>query len=111
MRWNDAQSTLHREEQQTTTVAHASVHASVDARTGDNEFTILVTGESSESILEMATSVLSAFHEPFDIAGREMHVTVSIGISDLARDGEDTDFLLRAAAAALRRAKELGGNQ
>ncbi|HEX6159407.1 MAG TPA: EAL domain-containing protein, partial [Thermoanaerobaculia bacterium] len=30
---------------------------------------------------------------------------------DLVRDGEGADFLLRAAAAALRRAKELGGNQ
>ena len=81
------------------------------ARTGDNEFTLLVAGETPEAILEIATSVLAAFHEPFDIAGRDVHVTVSIGISDLARDGDGADYLLRAAAAALRRAKELGGNQ
>ena len=81
------------------------------ARTGDNEFTILASGESPESIVEMAASVLDAFHDPFVIAGRELHVTVSVGIGDLARDGEGADFLLRAAAAALRRAKELGGNQ
>ena len=81
------------------------------ARTGDNEFTILADCEPPESIVEMAAGVLAAFHEPFDINGRELHITVSVGIGDLARDGEGADFLLRAAAAALRRAKELGGNQ
>ena len=81
------------------------------ARTGDNEFTILAAGLAPESILELATCVLAAFNEPFAIAGRDVHVTASIGIADLARDGEGPDFLLRAAAAALRRAKELGGNQ
>jgi diguanylate cyclase (GGDEF)-like protein len=83
----------------------------VVTRTGDNEFTIVVTSEPAGGILEMASSLLAAFHEPFDIAGRELHVTVSIGIADLARDGNGADYLLRAAAAALRRAKELGGNQ
>jgi diguanylate cyclase (GGDEF)-like protein len=81
------------------------------ARTGDNEFTILAAAVPPEATLTMAASVLAAFHEPFDIGGREVHVTASIGIADLARDGDGADFLLRGAAAALRRAKELGGNQ
>jgi EAL domain-containing protein (putative c-di-GMP-specific phosphodiesterase class I) len=71
----------------------------------------MLSGVAPEAILETASAVLAAFNEPFDIAGRELHVTVSIGIADLARDGEGADFLLRAGAAALRRAKELGGNQ
>lgn len=81
------------------------------ARTGDNEFAIVAAGEPPESVVDMATSVLAAFHEPFAIGSRELYVTVSVGIGDLARDGEAPDFLLRAAAAALHRAKELGGNQ
>ncbi|HEX6099702.1 MAG TPA: bifunctional diguanylate cyclase/phosphodiesterase [Thermoanaerobaculia bacterium] len=81
------------------------------ARTGDNELTILVVNESSASTLELASAVLAAFREPFTVLERDVHVTVSIGIADLARDGEGADFLLRGAAAALRRAKELGGNQ
>ena len=81
------------------------------ARTGDNEFTILVAQQPADAILKLASSVLAAFQEPFDLGGRDVHVTVSIGIADLARDGDGADFLLRAAAAALRRAKELGGNQ
>jgi len=81
------------------------------ARTGDNEFTILLDGEPPESILDTTTAVLTPFHEPFAIGVRDLHVTVSVGMADLARDGEGADFLLRAATAALRRAKELGGNQ
>jgi diguanylate cyclase (GGDEF)-like protein len=81
------------------------------ARTGDNEFMILVANEAPASILTMASHILDSFREPFDIAGHDVHVTVSIGIADLARDGDGADFLLRGAAAALRRAKELGGNQ
>jgi diguanylate cyclase (GGDEF)-like protein len=73
------------------------------ARTGDNEFTILAAAEPA--------GLLAAFQTPFDIGGRELHVTVSIGVADLAREGDDADLLLRAAAAALRRAKELGGDQ
>jgi diguanylate cyclase (GGDEF)-like protein len=81
------------------------------ARTGDNEFTILLAGTPSAAVLATATAVLAAFYQPFVIGGRELHITVSVGIADLARDGEGADFLLRAGAAALRRAKELGGNQ
>ena len=81
------------------------------ARTGDNEFTIVLAGAPPEVILATAAAVVAAFREPFEIAGRELHITVSVGIADLARDGEGADFLLRAGAAALRRAKELGGNQ
>ncbi len=81
------------------------------ARTGDNEFTVVIAGQSPESIRKMATSVLAAFHEPFELAGREIHITASIGVAELEEDGEGADALLRAAAAALHRAKELGGNQ
>jgi diguanylate cyclase (GGDEF)-like protein len=81
------------------------------SRSGDNEFTIILEAEASETTLKIASSMLAAFHAPFDIAGCDVHVTVSIGIADLARDGEGADNLLRAASAALRRAKELGGNQ
>jgi diguanylate cyclase (GGDEF)-like protein len=87
----------------------ASTH--LVARTGDNEFTILAADEPPASILKMASCILDAFREPFNISGRAVHITVSIGIADLARDGEGADFLLRGAAAALKRAKELGGNQ
>src|SRR5215212_10242191 len=35
------------------------------ARTGDNEFTVLVTGQPPASILQMASSLLDTFREPF----------------------------------------------
>src|SRR5690349_6767232 len=57
------------------------------ARTGDNEFTILIANEPPPSILAMASAILDAFREPFHLSGRDVHITVSIGIADLARDG------------------------
>jgi diguanylate cyclase (GGDEF)-like protein len=91
-------------------VAHRAANHFV-ARSGDNELTLLLAGEASEAVLGIASAVHGAFQEPFNLAGRDVHVTVSVGIADLASDGEAADSLLRAAAAALRRAKELGGNQ
>ncbi|HET7434808.1 MAG TPA: bifunctional diguanylate cyclase/phosphodiesterase [Thermoanaerobaculia bacterium] len=90
-------------------MACAGVH--LIARTGDDEFTILAEGLAPDAVVELSASVLAAFQQPFAIGGREIHITASVGIGDLARDGDGSDFLLRAAAAALRRAKELGGNQ
>ena len=81
------------------------------ARTGDNELTMLIVNEPPESVRAIASAMLAACQEPIDIAGRDVYVTVSIGVADLERDGEAADSLLRGAAAALRRAKELGGNQ
>lgn len=81
------------------------------ARTGDDEFTIVVTSEPPQAIFDLATSILHVFREPLDIAGRHVLVTVSIGVADLVREGEGAEHLLYGAAVALRRAKELGGNE
>jgi EAL domain-containing protein (putative c-di-GMP-specific phosphodiesterase class I) len=47
---------------------------------------------------------------PFTVAGRELHITVSVGASAYPRDGEEFDLLLRHAHAALHRVKSEGGN-
>jgi len=78
------------------------------SRTGDNEFTVIVAGDDADGI---AATIHSAFQFPFDVDDRELHVTASIGIATLLHDGETAEVLLRAASAALRRAKERGGNQ
>ena len=81
------------------------------ARTGDNEFTIFLENEEPDAVLTIASKILDALREPFEIDDREVCVTASIGIGDLSRDGKSSDVLQRVASAALGRAKELGGNQ
>jgi diguanylate cyclase (GGDEF)-like protein/PAS domain S-box-containing protein len=42
---------------------------------------------------------------PFELAGKEWHVTANVGAAVFPGDGEDADTLVRNAEAALRRAK------
>jgi EAL domain-containing protein (putative c-di-GMP-specific phosphodiesterase class I) len=48
------------------------------------------------------------FSQPFDVNGRELRATASIGISVFPDDGQDSEALLANADAAMYRAKESG---
>jgi diguanylate cyclase (GGDEF)-like protein len=84
------------------------------ARLGGDEFAVLV----EEAPSRLASAIADAMATPFavGVAGSNgvdfsALLTMSIGIAELSEPGENGDQLLRAADAALRRAKELGGNQ
>jgi diguanylate cyclase (GGDEF)-like protein len=47
---------------------------------------------------------------PFSVAGHELTVTPSLGISILPADGKDLEALLRNADVAMYKAKEQGRN-
>jgi EAL domain-containing protein (putative c-di-GMP-specific phosphodiesterase class I) len=53
---------------------------------------------------------MTAFHEPFTIAGHSLRATVSIGIALYPHDGANFDELLKNADTALYRAKQEGRN-
>ena len=57
--------------------------------------------------IRIADHILNSFTAPFDIAGEEVNVTVSIGIAT-GKVGESADKLLRDADLAMYRAKDLG---
>jgi diguanylate cyclase (GGDEF)-like protein/PAS domain S-box-containing protein len=79
------------------------------ARYGGDEFAIAcddVTGVSSlEAIIGRLTS---AFDDPFEIDGAEIHMTTSIGARLSSDAGEAPDTLIRDADAAMYRAKQAG---
>jgi len=78
------------------------------ARMGGDEFAILVEGPSGlPTAVAVAERVLEQFELPFDLDGREVFVTPSVGVA-LGHDGEE---LLRSADVALYRAKTGGGAQ
>ena len=52
---------------------------------------------------------MDALAEPFDIDGREVSVTASVGVAVSQQGDETPEELLRDAVAAMHRAKELGG--
>lgn len=81
------------------------------ARLGGDEFVIILTNiQKEEYILERALKVINIFQVPFNISGKEVTITASIGISIFPKDGKTGDNLLRNADAAMYCAKEKRGN-
>jgi len=81
------------------------------SRVGGDEFTILLPElDVVDDALRVAHKVLAAITEPLHIDGMEHLITASIGVSFFPNDGDDGEVLVRAADAAMYRAKELGRN-
>lgn len=81
------------------------------ARLGGDEF-VVVPGNAvdSQDVVTAAEQILAAFSGPFFIEGREIFLTVSIGIVVYPQDGDTLDQLLQHADAAMYHAKHRGKN-
>ncbi|MGC8733317.1 MAG: putative bifunctional diguanylate cyclase/phosphodiesterase, partial [Halothiobacillaceae bacterium] len=75
------------------------------ARMGGDEFVMLVRGDADDAS-RRAQTILNALLAPFEIAGRSIHITASIGISLYPEDADNPDDLLRHADVALYQAKQ-----
>lgn len=80
-------------------------------RLGGDEFIVLLKGllDASDAI-PIAENLLKRFREPFKIDGRELILTVSVGISVYPEDGKNPSELLKNADVAMYQAKDLGRN-
>jgi diguanylate cyclase (GGDEF)-like protein len=82
------------------------------ARLGGDEFTLVFPfSGSSDEIERRAGSLVSLFQRPIVVDRRELSIGVSCGAAAFPEHGRDAASLLRAADAALFRAKELGRNR
>jgi diguanylate cyclase (GGDEF)-like protein len=95
-----------------TRVRRALRPSDVLARLGGDEFTVLLDqlARPREAVL-VAERVQDAFSAPFELAGRRVTVTASIGIATNTHDDDGAEELLRHADAAQYRAKEGGRNR
>ncbi|MFN4326991.1 MAG: putative bifunctional diguanylate cyclase/phosphodiesterase [Azonexus sp.] len=80
------------------------------ARLGGDEFIFAMPGFHSAAAADVARRLLQVFARPFEIAGHELTVTPSLGLSIYPHDGEDLETLLRNADTAMYQAKEVGRN-
>jgi diguanylate cyclase (GGDEF)-like protein len=81
------------------------------ARIGGDEFIILLGGiEQREDIATIAQKILDSFREKSVVAGHELSIGFSIGISVYPDDSEDIDTLFRYADSAMYYAKGAGRN-
>jgi diguanylate cyclase (GGDEF)-like protein len=92
----------------TDTVARFNADCTL-ARLGGDEFTVLVDGiHGVEDLEPLGHRLLSAAAGPFDLQGREVNVSISIGIVISATRYERGEDMLRDADTAMYRAKDLG---
>ena len=76
------------------------------ARFGGDEFVVLIEAvDDTEQAVEVAERIAQEFRRPFNIEGRDLYVSASIGISLGNARTHDPDGLLREADTAMYRAK------
>lgn len=80
------------------------------ARVGGDEFVVLLSqpGSVADAVV-MAGRVHKAMRRPFDLAGRRVSISGSIGVA-VYPDHADKEHLMAAADAAMYTAKRAGGN-
>ena len=79
------------------------------ARLGGDEFVVLLHEIANQSDVEnIATKMLSAISQPFEVCGVELSISASIGISIYPKHGDTVDSLLATADKALYEAKHAG---
>ena len=81
------------------------------ARLGGDEFIVLLEDvDGVHGATRVADKLMAMFEQPFDVAGHELFVTGSVGISLYPQDGDDMHILIRNADVAMYQAKARGRN-
>jgi diguanylate cyclase (GGDEF)-like protein len=95
-----------------TRLQEASRELGFAARLGGDEFTVVIGQAANlEDIRRAGLGIVQAFQKPLSVDGRDLIVSVSVGASVFPDHEQEADALLRAADAALFRAKALGRSQ
>jgi diguanylate cyclase (GGDEF)-like protein len=82
------------------------------SRIGGDEFTVLgVDLGSRQGAAGLAERISRVFAEPFDLGGREVPLTCSIGIAFTNKPESDPDELIQEADIAMYHAKKNGGSR
>ncbi|SNS91297.1 diguanylate cyclase/phosphodiesterase [Noviherbaspirillum humi] len=86
--------------------------ADLVARLGGDEFSaVALCSHGRESASALAEKLLAALAAPFSVAGQEMFISASIGISLFPSDGRDREELFKNADTAMYQAKAAGRNR
>jgi diguanylate cyclase (GGDEF)-like protein len=82
------------------------------ARMGGDEFIIVLSMiHGTDDAVLVAERIVSAIAEEFEIQGRTLKVSCSLGISIYPQHGTDSETLIKNADAAMYAAKESGRNR
>jgi diguanylate cyclase (GGDEF)-like protein/PAS domain S-box-containing protein len=90
-------------------LAAALEGSDVLARTGGDEFSVILGGQTHAAAAELAAArILEALKEPFRFVGRDLFVAASIGIALYPHHGKDWGTLQKNADSAMYEAKRRG---
>ena len=79
------------------------------ARLGGDEFVIMLAAtQGQETAGTTARRIQECFRSPFEVEGREIHASISIGIALYPNDARDMEGLMRCADSAMYQAKASG---
>jgi diguanylate cyclase (GGDEF)-like protein len=79
------------------------------SRIGGDEFLILLTEIDGErDAVFCSEKIVESFAAPFNVAGHEFNIRLSIGIGNYPGDGENAETLIDSADSAMYRAKRAG---
>ena len=81
------------------------------ARTGGDEFALLVTARTNAEVERIAERIYEGLRQPIDHGGRLLECSVSMGASFIPRHGRDRSEIMKAADIALYAAKAAGRAQ
>lgn len=82
------------------------------ARLGGDEFTVVtkLRAEGNVNVLQTIDAIQAALARPFPLAGTQLQVSASIGVSSYPGDGHDAQTLIKHADIAMYGAKQRGKN-
>jgi diguanylate cyclase (GGDEF)-like protein/PAS domain S-box-containing protein len=92
-------------------ISAAVERADTVARTGGDEFVLVLPGRESESeAAATMRAVLQELAHPLTLSGQDLVLTGSAGLAAFPADGSDAAALIQHAEVAMYRSKELGRN-
>lgn len=92
-------------------ISHAMRESDVVARLGGDEFLVMMDKISSPDDAEqIARKIIHTLQAEFNIDGKEIFISASIGISIFPNDGNDVDSTIKAADMAMYQVKNKGKN-
>jgi diguanylate cyclase (GGDEF)-like protein len=81
------------------------------ARLSGDEFTLILADMAqAEDAARVARKIVACFDQPFNVGGRDVYSSVSLGMALCPFDESTPEGLLRNADSAMYRAKQAGGN-
>ncbi len=81
------------------------------ARFGGDSFNMILTDVDNDAdVSEFLTRLLATINQPLMVAGNEIQLTVSVGVSFFPTDATEPEDLFQCAEAAVKQAKDFGRN-